>query len=274
MQSQRYNPLIDKQKQLGVKYLWLQLDPVKYFSRTFTDVSDAQRILPSVQPDLIIFSTCGAVSNFAAKQVAVKLRIPYVIVEGFVAPILIERFPTYVRELPRYYTQACEVIAVSNENLNLLHESFGLPQDKGQVIYNGRAAEYFIPPNSSTRQRLRQELGIPLDATVGFTAARLEAVKGYQHQFEAIRYLKQSSVWPQLYFVWAGPGTLETRLKEAISQLGVSNHVKILGQRWDVPDLLDTADIFILPSELEPFGLAIAGWHCYQAQELQHNLKL
>lgn len=38
----------------------------------------------------------------------------------------------------------------------------------------------------------------------------------------------------------------------------MSNQVKILGQRWDVPDLLDTADIFILPSELEPFGLAIA----------------
>ena len=104
---------------------------------------------------------------------------------------------------------------------------------------------------------MRQEFDIPSNAVVCFTAARLEAVKGYQYQLEAIKQLKQSETWDKLYFVWAGAGSLEAQLKEAIEQLGVSSQVKLLGQRWDIQDWLDASDIFILPSELEGMPLCI-----------------
>ena len=42
-----------------------------------------------------------------------------------------------------------------------------------------------------------------------------------------------------------------------MSQLGVTEQVKFLGQRWDIADWLDASDIFILSSEAEGMPLAV-----------------
>ncbi|OUL34774.1 hypothetical protein BV372_13055 [Nostoc sp. T09] len=257
VQSQVSNQFIKQRQQLGIQHLWLDYNTLQEFARTLTSVSDAQKILASVKPDLVIFSDCCPFSNLAAKKVANEMGIPYIMVEGFVATYLAERFDSYLEELEQIYAQAGAVIAVSTENLNLLHQLFRLPKDKGQVIYNGRPKHYFIPPRPSVRDRLRQDLEIPADAIVCFTAARLEPVKGFQYQLEAIQQLKQSAIWSQLYFIWAGTGTLETQLKVELEQLGVTKQVKLIGERSDITDWLDAVDIFVLPSELEGMPLSI-----------------
>jgi len=257
VQSQKENDIITHQRKLGIQHVWLEFDTVKDFSRTLTNLADAQNILSRAKPDLIIFSDSCPLSDFAAKQVAIQLAIPYIVVNHFVASYLAERFALCLDELSRHYTQAKAVIAVSHENLNLLHQLFRLPQDKGQVIYNGRSRKYFDLPKLSVRERLRREFDIPTEAVVCFTSAQLSVVKGFQYQLEAIRQLKHSSVWSQLYFVWAGSGHLEIQLKEEVKQLGVTKQVKFLGQRWDIPDWLDASDIFVLPSEAEGMPLAV-----------------
>ncbi len=257
VKSKNSNPMVDRQKELGIQHFWLEFDTVKDFWRTLTNPADAQRILSSAKPDLIIFSDACPLSNFAAKQVAIQMKIPYIVVVGFAAPYLAERFAAYLDELSHHYEQAKSVLAIANETLSLLHKLFRLPKEKGQVIYWGRPAQYFNPPNASIQQRLRQEFNIPSNAVVCFTAARLDSVKGFEYQLQAIKQLKQSFVWPTLYFVWAGSGPIETQLKEEVKQLGVENKVKILGQRWDILDWMDAADIFVLPSVLESLGLAI-----------------
>ena len=257
VQSQASNLLIKQRQQLGIQHLWLDYDTSKEFGRTLTDLSDAQNILDTVKPDLVIFSDCCPLSNLAAKRVANQIGIPYIIVEGFVAPYLAERFTSYLEELEKIYTQARAVIAVSTENLNLLHQLFRLPKGKGQVIYYGRPEHYFAPPTPSVRDRLRQELEIPTEALVCFTAARLEPVKGFQYQLEAIKQLKQNAIWSQIYFIWAGTGSLENQLKAELEQLGVTKQVKLIGERSDITDWLDAVDIFILPSQLEGMPLSI-----------------
>jgi predicted O-linked N-acetylglucosamine transferase (SPINDLY family)/glycosyltransferase involved in cell wall biosynthesis len=255
--SETSSPMITCQKKLGIQHLSLDFNTVNEFGRTLTNPSDAQRILSSAKPDLIVFSDACPLSNFAAKQVAIQLRIPYITVVGFAAPYLAERFTDYLEEVAHHYEEAKFVLAIATETLNLLHELFRLPKDKGEVIYWGRPSEYFETPKAATRQRLRQEFDIPLNAVVCFTAARLDPRKGFEYQIEAIKQLHQSSVWSKLYFVWAGFGDLETQLRETVKQLGVDTQVIILGQRWDISDWMDAADIFILPSVLESLGLAI-----------------
>lgn len=257
VQSQVSNQFIKQRQQLGIQHLWLDYNTLQEFSRTLTSISDAQKILASVKPDLVIFSDCCPLSNLAAKKVTNQRGIPYIIVEGFVAPYLADRFVSYLEELEQIYAQARAVIAVSTENLNLLHQLFRLPKGKGQVIYYGRPEHYFAPPTPSVRDRLRQDLEIPADAVVCFTAGRLEPVKGFQYQLEAIQQLKQSGIWSQLYFIWAGTGTLETQLKAELEQLGATKQVKLIGERCDITDWLDAVDIFVLPSELEGMPLSI-----------------
>jgi predicted O-linked N-acetylglucosamine transferase (SPINDLY family)/predicted O-methyltransferase YrrM/SAM-dependent methyltransferase len=257
VQSQASNLLIQERQQLGIQHLWLDYDTHKEFGRTLIDISDAQNILDTQKPDLVIFSDCCPLSNLAAKKVANQMGIPYVVVEGFVAPYLAERFAPHLNELEQIYTQAEEVIAVSTENLNLLHQLFKLPKGKGQVIYYGRPKHYFTTPTVSVRDRLRQEFEIPAEALVCFTAARLEPVKGFQYQLEAIKQLKQNAIWSQIYFIWAGTGSLENQLKAELEQLGVTKQVKLIGERSDIKDWLDAVDIFILPSQLEGMPLSI-----------------
>jgi glycosyltransferase involved in cell wall biosynthesis len=266
VQSRTSNPLIAEQQQLGIEHIWLEFDTMKEFLRIAYNCTDAQTIYAQAKPDLIIFSDGWPLANFAAKQVAIKQNIPYVITLGYID----RTYQTFNRgdQIPYFdavsyqYDLAKAAIAVSHENLNLFKTLFKTPLERGKVIYYGRPDSYFEPPNLSNRQRLRQEQGIPEEAVVCFTAARLTPIKGYQYQLQAIAQLKNSSIWPQLYFVWAGPGAtthdnMEPELRTTVSQLGVTEQVKFLGQRWDIADWLDASDIFILCSEAEGMPLAI-----------------
>ncbi len=249
VQSQSSNPLVSVQKQLGIEHLWLEFDTTKEPERTISDQSQAEKLLEIAQPDLIILSDTCPFSNSGVKQVAIKLRIPFMVVIGLVEPLRAEGLSFIVmNEMSRFYRLAKAAIAVSKENLNLLHQFYRLPEDKGQVIYYGSQGKYFAPSEPSVRDRLRQELDIPLDAVVCFTSARLELSKGYQYQLAAIQKLKGTEIWDSLYFVWAGDGQFESQLRQGLNQLQITNKVKILGQSWDIPDLLDASDIFVLTS--------------------------
>ena len=259
-------PLIRRERELGIKHIGLESHAGQDRLRTLKDIQSPKTIFSQAQPDLIIFSDGWPYSNFAAKQAAIALNIPYVIILGFIEGSCVNLSYgdgiSYPDVATYQYSRAKAVVAVSQENLNLLHQLFKLPQTLGQVIYYGRPGEYFTASDPSVRDRLRQELSIPTDAVVCFTAARMEPLKGYQYQIAAIRQLQQTETWSKLYFVWAGSGSEclynnEQELKDAVAQLGVGDRVKFIGQRWDIPDWLDSSDIFILPSIAEGMPLSI-----------------
>jgi len=261
VQGKAENPLIDAQKNFGICHEWLDFDTVREFNRVVSDTETATAILNKTQPHLIFFSDACPFSNLGAKQVATKLGIPYIATIGFVSGNLSHHFgkdvdaTPYLNALSRAYNAAKTIIAVSQDNLHLMCQLYGLKSDRGQVIHYGRPEHYFIPRNPDVRDRLRTELDIPKDAVVCLTVARLEAIKGYQYQLEALRQLQQSPMWENLYFVWIGEGILKAEIEARIREFG--DRVKLLGQRWDVADWQDAADIFVLPSELEGMPLAI-----------------
>jgi glycosyltransferase involved in cell wall biosynthesis len=211
--------------------------------------------------DLVICSNTNPFSNLKVQYLAIELGVPYIVIEGLVEAELSEQFSDYLRYLMNAYDKAKYVIAVSQHNLDLLHQSFGLAKQKGQVIHYGIPRERFSPRNLETRSRLLTELGIPDNALVCFTAARIEYRKGYQYQLEAIKQLMHSKVWEQIYFIWAGGGIFqpqfEVELKSEISQLGIENKVIFLGQIPNVDQWLNVADIFILPSQQEGMPISI-----------------
>src|SRR5207248_8035636 len=68
---------------------------------------------------------------------------------------------------------------------------------------------------------------------------------------KAIKDLCDSAIWSQLYFAWVGTGTLEPQLRAAVDGLGAQDHVRFLGERLDVADVLAAADIFVLTTLYE-----------------------
>ncbi|MEM8859061.1 MAG: glycosyltransferase family 4 protein [Chloroflexota bacterium] len=252
--------LIEEREALGVTHHWLEPDDIYDLSqpaRTLTNWDEPYKILSETRPDLILFSDSCPFANLKAKQVAIELNIPYVIVVHCVNPEWVNDYADWLDELPEVFNAAQTVIAVSQANLDLLNGMFGLPLDRGTVIYNGRPPEYFEPALPGTRQRIRQELKIPADAIMCLTVARLDFSKGYQYQLDALVELKKRQKLDNLHFVWVGHGYAEDRIKRMVKLLGMSSQVHFLGARQDVPDLLDSADMFILPSQFEGMPLVI-----------------
>ncbi len=260
-------PLNAKELELGIKQVDLGYHAGADLTRTMKDLEGSKQHLLEIQPDLVIFSDGWPFSNFAAKQAAIDLEIPYLIVLGFIEPSCgsydYQDGVDYRNLVALHYTQARAVVSVSEENLLLLRQLFELPESVGQVIYNGRPEVFFAEPDPQGREALRRSLDIPSEAIVCFTSARLEAVKGYKYQIEAIRQLKTKPIWKNLYFLWAGigqevlPQSNELELRAAVESLGVGNQVQFLGQRWDIPELLDASDIFVLTSEAEGMPLSV-----------------
>ena len=84
------------------------------------------------------------------------------------------------------------------------------------------------------------------------SVGRLHKQKNYSTALNSISKIKNLD-----FEYWiAGVGELETELKEQVNELGLSKKVKLLGYISDIPTLLKNADIFLIPSQWEGFGLA------------------
>jgi glycosyltransferase involved in cell wall biosynthesis len=256
-QTRCESPLVQRQRELGVEHHWIPYDTKSEFTRSLTDIATSARVLEAARPDLVVFSDCCPLSNLAAREAALAAGIPYVAVVGFVGAYLADRFKDRLPQLARQYALARAVVAVSQENLGLLRDRFGLEATAGQVIHYGRPERFFAPRDEAVRARLRAELGLPADAVLCLTTARLAAAKGYPHLLAAAQRAVAVPAGAKLHFVWCGDGELRGQLEHSVAAAGLVGRVHLLGHRWDVADWYDAADIFVLPSELEGMPLAI-----------------
>jgi glycosyltransferase involved in cell wall biosynthesis len=245
------SPMLTRQRELGVEQYFFSYEPMTAFSRSFTDTSDPVRIMAEVKPHLVYFSDCCPLSNIAAKHVAITQKIPFAVISHSGADYLAQKFPACLPVVKQQLGLAEAVVAISQKNLDILRSHFGLAQNKGTVVMNGRPAAFFAPRNPDVRRQIRVDLGIPQDAVLCFTSARFDVAKGYQHQLAAINKLQARRELGNLHFAWAGTGELHAQIDRAVKTSGLDSRVHLLGQRWDIAELLDASDLFVLTTMLE-----------------------
>jgi len=110
-------------------------------------------------------------------------------------------------------------------------------------------------PQGAIREEVRQELGLEPNARIVLTVGQLSPVKGHDLLVPVISAVARDS--PQLSFLWAGDGPAREDLEAIVRRHDVAGRVVFLGNRTDVPRLLRGADLFVLPSRYESFGLAV-----------------
>jgi len=102
---------------------------------------------------------------------------------------------------------------------------------------------------------VRSELGIPKDVTLVLFVAR------FTHQKQPLRlisaFAKVVKQRPDLRLLMVGDGEQKQQALDMVKQLGIESQVIFSPFRQDVPDVLASADIFVLPSLWEglPIGL-------------------
>lgn len=97
------------------------------------------------------------------------------------------------------------------------------------------------------KYEIRKSLDIPLDATVLISAGDLNKNKNNQIIIEAIDMLNNKDI----YYLICGEGKLSNEIQNKIKSLNLNNNVKLLGFRRDIPNLLMSSDIFVMPSYRE-----------------------
>lgn len=102
------------------------------------------------------------------------------------------------------------------------------------------------------RNKKREELGIPNDATVMLSVGELSKRKNHEVVIKALAQLDDKNV---VYAV-CGKGPLYEYLKGLAHRLSVSERVFLLGFRTDVAEICKASDIFVFPSLQE--GLPVA----------------
>jgi glycosyltransferase involved in cell wall biosynthesis len=160
--------------------------------------------------------------------------------------------------LERYaarYTDGLIAPCESQRGLALEHHL--LPDDKITVIPNG------IRPEQSAltvdRLALRRDLGLPEQATVIGCVAALSPQKGLQYLIQAFATVRREL--PAAHLLLVGEGLLRPSLQHLAKSLHLTEYVHFAGLRSDVPQILNSLDLFVLPSLWEglPYALLEAG---------------
>ena len=105
------------------------------------------------------------------------------------------------------------------------------------------------------RWRTRKDLGVDTGTCLIGTVGRLTPVKGIPYLLQAVRILLRQGANVRVLVV--GDGSIRSDLMSQTHDLGISENVVFLGHREDTDELLQTLDIFVLPSLSEGIPMAL-----------------
>jgi len=181
--------------------------------------------------------------GFGSIPLARSLNVPLVTtVHGVDLQHLIHRpIPKHqIRDVFR----ASDRIVLNSEKLRRIYSENFEDTEKVDVVYNGFAAETAL--KTQAMETTEKSLQI---VSVG----NLKKEKGHRYALEAIADLQFN-----FQYIIIGDGPLRTSLEEHASELGIRDQVSFVGEvkHEAVFSYLKSADLFVLPSYEEAFGIA------------------
>lgn len=124
--------------------------------------------------------------------------------------------------------------------------------------------------SEETRKKVRTELGIQNERVV-ITVGRLDPQKNPLFLIDIFAELLKIDQNYKLIIV--GDGILADPIWNRINEYAIIDKVMMLGTRTDVPELLQAADVFVLPSLFEGLGIVLveaqaAGLPCFASEKV------
>ncbi len=142
---------------------------------------------------------------------------------------------------------ATRIIAVSHLTRNIILQHYGVDAAKVEVVYNaiddnGGAGLPPIPP-------------ITRDEKIVLFLGRITLQKGPEYFLAAAKRVLE--VMDNVRFVMAGSGDMTRRMIELAAEMGIGHKVLFTGflRGDDVRRVFRMADLYVMPSVSEPFGL-------------------
>lgn len=150
------------------------------------------------------------------------------------------------------FDQADLVITISDYVKNTLTSRYGVPEKKIKVVHNGIDASDYLETSGpvSFIQSIKARGG-----KVVLYVGRITLQKGIDYLLTAAKIVLGR--FPDAFFVIVGSGDMEGQIIQQAASLGISDHVLFPGflRGAQLNQIFASADLFVMPSVSEPFGL-------------------
>lgn len=158
--------------------------------------------------------------------------------------------------LYRKSMHATDTVVAVGETVRRFFVQAGIRPRTGVVsIPNGIQVQGFRSANAAAHAQLAAALGLPAHTRLLGTVGRLNPVKDQAGLIRAFGLVKQAV--PDCALVIVGDGALRAELEALAAAQGVGDAVFFLGARNDVASLLESLDLFVLPSLSEGYSMAL-----------------
>lgn len=114
--------------------------------------------------------------------------------------------------------------------------------------------------DQQVRVRKRNELGIVESKKNFVVIGRLVKEKNHKFLIEAI--VEAYKVNNNMKFLFVGDGPLYLEIDNLIRNLDATDYIELLGNRSDVPEILNSADVLLMPSIFEGFPISAIEAQC------------
>lgn len=140
---------------------------------------------------------------------------------------------------------ADRIIAVSNLTKRVSTTRYDVPEEKVDVVYNAVNSFTF---NSTHQPRQKDE-------KIVLFLGRITMQKGPEYFLAAAKKVLEKL--PNVKFIMAGAGDMDTRMVTQAAQMGIGQRIFFTGflHGQDVARAYRMADVYIMPSVSEPFGI-------------------
>ena len=218
-----------------IELIYLGFENLKSFRFAYQNY---KKILENFQPDVVHAHMVHA--NIFARVSRTLIPVPKLICtahnsnEGGQLRMLAYKFTNHLSDLNTN---------VSDEASKSLIAKGAFNRNNLTTVYNGIDLHKFNKKDSS--------LKLNNDVINFICVGRFNEQKDYPNLFRAIVLLKDKVPNLKFKFSIVGDGELRSELEQLIKDLDINNCVQLLGKRSDIPDLLNAADFFVLPSKHE-----------------------
>lgn len=159
------------------------------------------------------------------------------------------------------YQQCDLLVATTPIQREALLKYYGIAKEKCQMIPPGYDDNRFFPVSGASRKSIRQRLNFKGRVVLGI--GRLALNKGYDLLINAFQIVLERVPEAVLHLAVGGmvldeaEEKLLAELKGQVAALGLEGHVVFTGFVPDdeLPDYYRAADVFVLSSRYEPFGM-------------------
>jgi len=245
--------------------------PIKYIEYITYIIKNAKIIKQN--PDIKIvhihddFTERVAVDLLTAKLAGIPVRIVYSANTSTKRWFLHKIFRPLVRAVATHYMAGSTEAGV---------HMFG-KKGKDRIIILPRARDLEVFRYNPERRRIMREY---LELEGNYVIAYVANIRQQKnHSFLLVSFALALREDSNMILLLVGEGNLRGKLEIQVQTLGLGDNVRFLGQRNDVPDILQAADLFVLPSlfEGQP-GTAIeaqaAGLPCLLSDQISPGAKI